>query len=119
MVLALAAFGSLAFWLTEAMWKLFQQAFFKRLRDIERAFANNSVASLHVLQISTEWQAEFKHLKLRKFCKYALKPNTWLPHLAVSLFCLVTALYLAFCPLAQSGHPPQAPSAGAAPDATR
>ncbi len=113
-VLALAAFGSFAFWLTEAMWKLFQQAFFHRLRNIEAAFANDTVATLKPLQISSEWKKAFAHQKFGNFCKYALKPNTWLPHLAVSAFCLGTALYLAYCPLATPRTPPQTALAQAA-----
>lgn len=89
MVLALAAFGSLVFWLTEAMWKLFQQAFFKRLRAIETSFEAAEQDTLRPLQINRTWKESYQSERLANFWKYALKPNTMLPHVAVTAFCVV------------------------------
>jgi hypothetical protein len=81
------------------MWKLFQQAFMVRLRAIEQAFASSTAESLIALQISTAWKDEFKQNKFAKFIKYACKPNTWLPHLAVTAFCIAMMIYLVFNPI--------------------
>jgi len=113
-VRALGGCGSFAFCLTGGLWRLSRKASSHGLRNIGGAFADGSVATLKPLQISTEWKQAFAHQKFGNFCKYALKPNTWLPHLAVSAFCLGTALYLAYCPLAKPVDAPQTALAQAA-----
>src|SRR5690242_9755990 len=38
----LSALASLSFWMTEALWKEFQQCYYPRLRALERAFARGA-----------------------------------------------------------------------------
>lgn len=99
LVLALAAFGSIAFWLSEAMWKQFQQAFYGRSKQIEKAFREDKLAQLVPLQIGHAWSEAFHRDKFGVFLKAATWPHTFMPHLAVSAFCIGMILWLSAYPL--------------------
>lgn len=98
-VLALAAFGSVAFWLSEAMWKQFQQAFYLRAKEIEKAFAEGRESQLKPLQIGTSWSKAFHANKSWVFFRSATWPHTFMPHLAVTAFCLGLIVWLSAQPV--------------------
>jgi hypothetical protein len=83
-VLLIAGFSALAFWLVEALWKTNQQAFYPRIRAIEAAFREGS--EIPPLQIATSWSASW-HAAWGAGLPYRVFrwPHVFLPHLPVAL----------------------------------
>jgi hypothetical protein len=90
-VLLVAAFSALVFWSVEALWKVNQQAFYVRIRQIEKATAANT--TLAPLQVATEWQRSWReHGRGRRALKIMAWPHVLLPHFVVAA--AGVALYL-------------------------
>jgi hypothetical protein len=54
----LAALASLSFWMTEALWKEFQQCYYPRIRDIETAFSTGDTTA-RPFKINRSWSQTY------------------------------------------------------------
>lgn len=88
-VLLVASGSALVFWLIEAVWKVNQQAFYKRIRQIENHF-NGTYELSSPLQIATAWSAAWRE---RGRDRFALRVMWWshvaLPHIVVAMAGLI------------------------------
>lgn len=74
-----AAMAALLFWLIEAYWKTFQNANYKRIREIED-YLNGTQQEIDCLQICTSWSKEYNVLGRRQFYTSLFWPHVVLPH---------------------------------------
>lgn len=58
-LLLIAAFSAIVFWIVEAVWKLHQRAFYVRISEIEAHFALVGHGSCAPFQILRSWQKSF------------------------------------------------------------
>jgi hypothetical protein len=93
-VLLIVAFSALVFWIVEALWKVNQQAYYPRIKEIETYFATAGTAEappITPFKIATAWS--FHHKKHGRSAR-ALKMMWW-PHIALPhAMVLLTALIL-------------------------
>ncbi len=85
-VLLVASLSSILFWLLEAFWKTFQDAYYARASDIESFFAGTK-ADLVPFQIARSW----RYSGYRRMLGIMTYPHVALPHAAVLIIGL--ALY--------------------------
>ena len=78
-LLLLAAASSLLFWITEAIWKSFQQAFYERICEIE-SYYDGSVSPVIHLQINKSWLNAFRRDRVRTLWRIMYWPHVQLPH---------------------------------------
>ena len=78
-----ASIASLFFWLVEGHWKTFQQAYYRRIREIEKWFREGE-AEIANLQIATSWSAGWKVERKRLF-QILRWPHVALPHAIIFL----------------------------------
>jgi hypothetical protein len=78
----LAAIASLSFWITEALWKGFQQCYYLRIRELEDDFANK-VVSKQPLRINKSWSQAFASYDLKKFIQILTWYHVMLPHVLI------------------------------------
>ena len=84
-VLVISGASALLFWLVEASWKVNQQAYYLRIRDIESAMKTNSPA-IAPLQIATAWSLSWhKNWKDLKLLRAMVWLHVWLPHVPVAI----------------------------------
>lgn len=84
MVLVVASVSALIFWLIEALWKVAQQAYYPRIRAIEKAFEDKDF-NLAPIQIASSWsKAWYAGRRDRLLFRVALWPHVWLPHIPVA-----------------------------------
>jgi len=76
----LSSLASLLFWLIETLWKVFQQCYYTRIREIERA-----PSPVRPLQILHSWFETWQTYHLAKFLKVMFLPQVALPHVIVVL----------------------------------
>ena len=96
-LLLLAAAASLCFWIVEALWKTFQNAYYPRVEEIER-FWRGEQASLRPFQIASSWIGGWRQRKTRRIL---LWPHIMLPHVLVAIAGVVIWVadqYLRFIP---------------------
>jgi hypothetical protein len=79
MLLLLAAASSLLFWITEAIWKSFQQAFYERILEIESYYVNSVSPVIH-LQITKSWSKAWHRDRVRTLWRIMYWPHVQLPH---------------------------------------
>jgi len=85
-LLLLSAVASLLFWLIEGHWKVFQQAYYPRIREIEALMAGQPVECATAPNIATSWSRAWHSYRLRTVL---LWPHVFLPHAVVSLGCVI------------------------------
>jgi hypothetical protein len=78
----LAALASLSFWMTEALWKEFQQCYYPRIRALERAFATGDTTE-KPFRINRMWSQTYHSYSLRKYVQIFLWPHVMLPHVFI------------------------------------
>jgi hypothetical protein len=61
-----AAGASLAFWLIEAQWKTFQYCYGDRIRLLEQAFREGTIAGIAPLQVHAAWGARWRTIRLHR-----------------------------------------------------
>ena len=83
-LLLLGGFASILFWITETLWKSFQQAHYTRIREIEVSFANGS-PEIRPLQISKSWSQAWRRDRWRKLFRISCWPHVFLPHAIVAV----------------------------------
>jgi len=83
-ILLLAALASLLFWVTEALWKSFQRAYYSRIDEIEHFYAGK-LDTIKPFQIHTRWSPTWLKHRWRKLWRTLWYPHVWLPHLFVVL----------------------------------
>ncbi len=81
-VLLLASFSGLLFWLIEGLWKTFQYAYYARIYEIEKHFAEETTG-LATPRISTSWLQSWRRGGRTRLVKVLLWPHVLLPHAAV------------------------------------
>lgn len=74
-----AAMAALLFWLIEAYWKTFQNANYKRIREIED-YLNGTQQEIDCFQICTSWAKEYNVLGRKQFYTALFWPHVVLPH---------------------------------------
>jgi len=95
-LLLIAAASALVFWLIEAMWKVNQQPFYRRIREIESHFRGTQTTV--PMQTATAWFAAFRARGRYAFTLRILSwPHVALPHVLIAL--AGVALYLARPPV--------------------
>lgn len=90
-VLLIAAGSAVVFWIVEALWKINQQAFYPRTKEIERYFARSNTG-LPPLQIATSWSEAFWRDRrdsrllgwIPSHYQAMLWPHVYMPHLIVA-----------------------------------
>jgi hypothetical protein len=81
-LLLIAAGSALVFWIVEAMWKVNQQAFYRRIRQIETHFRGGRQTV--PFQVATSWFWSFrKQKKYRLALRIIWWPHVFLPHVIV------------------------------------
>ena len=86
-LLLLSGLASVLFWVTEALWKQFQQAYYPRIREIEAWMAGEEVAHPHSPRIAISWSEAWGvgrrgHFRLARILSW---PHVFLPHAAIAL----------------------------------
>jgi hypothetical protein len=91
-LLLIAAGSALVFWLIEALWKLYQRAFYARLGEIERYFAAAAPGPIAPLQIRQSWHNAFwgsppkeAEGRKRRWVPVPFFPGVMLPHVLVAV----------------------------------
>ena len=85
-LMLLSALASLLFWLVEGLWKAFQQAHYRRIRQIERYFAGEWPAQkkFHVGHITGSWHYSWSQNKSGTLWRIMVgRPHVYLPHAVV------------------------------------
>ena len=83
-LLLLAGGASILFWITEALWKSFQQAYYARIREIEAYFAGKST-DVSLFQINAAWSKAWHADRWRQLRRIIFWPHVWLPHAVVAV----------------------------------
>jgi hypothetical protein len=78
----LAALASLSFWITEALWKEFQQCYFPRLRTLERAFSTENATEIP-FRINQSWSQTYHSYGLIRYVRILTWPHVMLPHVFI------------------------------------
>ena len=89
-LLLIAAFSAIVFWIVETVWKVHQRAFFLRIREIEKHFALIGHGGFAPFQILSGWQRSFggpapveDETSLRGKLAVFLFAGVMLPHIVV------------------------------------
>jgi hypothetical protein len=82
LVLLIASFASLLFWILETLWKTFQLGYYRRIRAIER-FYRSPNREIPPLQIYADWMREWRRTPWSQVFKMAMWPHVALPHVLV------------------------------------
>jgi hypothetical protein len=89
LLLLIAALSALTFWIIEALWKTNQQAYYPRIKDIERYFGpavSGETRDTSPFRIGVTWSASFRKTgKYWRATSIMLWPHVALPHLVVIL----------------------------------
>ena len=85
-LLLLSAIASLLFWLIEGHWKLFQQAYYPRIKEIEALMAGKPVDNPSSPWIARSWSEAWRSYQLVFVLKW---PHVFLPHAIVVVGCVV------------------------------
>lgn len=86
-LLLLAGLAALLFWLIEGLWKAFQHAHYRRIRQIERYFAGAWPAQkkIAVLHITGSWHYSWSTNKSGTLWRILFsRPHVYLPHAVVA-----------------------------------
>jgi len=83
MLFIFAGVSSLLFWIIEALWKSFQQAYYNRIREIEAFFAGKQETT-H-FQINSSWSKAWHACRAQKFGRIMTWPHVFLPHAIIAL----------------------------------
>jgi uncharacterized membrane protein len=83
-LLVVGWFSALMFWIVEGRWKMFQLAYYARIRELENAFAENRI--LVAPRIYAGW---IESWKLQRFFPVCFWPHVCLPHVGIVLGSLV------------------------------
>jgi hypothetical protein len=78
----LAALASLSFWMTEALWKEFQQCYYPRIRELEHAFATGNTAE-RPFRINQTWSQTYHSYDLKRFVRSSLWPHIMFPQVFI------------------------------------
>jgi hypothetical protein len=105
-ILLVASLSALVFWLTEAVWKIHQRAFYARIEAIEDYFNSGGMGVTPPLQIRRSWFASYRgpHSGVR-WLRVPFHLGVALPHLVI-----VAAGLLLYAVDPPSQEPPTAPA---------
>jgi hypothetical protein len=81
----LAALASLSFWMTEALWKEFQQCYYPRIRNLEVAFSKGDTTE-RPFRINRTWSRTYHKYNLRRYIQVAVWPHVMFPHVFIVVF---------------------------------
>ena len=84
-LLLLSGLASLLFWLIEALWKVFQQAFYTRVHEIESLMKGEEVENPESPFIAGSWSLAYSAQGTRYFWAVLFWPHVLLPHALVFL----------------------------------
>lgn len=85
-LLALSGIASLLFWLTEAWWKVFQQAFYPRIYEIEALRMGKEVEHATSPFIAGSWVRAWNSARKSGLAwRVMIWPHVFLPHALVAL----------------------------------
>ena len=85
-LLLVASFSALLFWIVEALWKSFQQAYYPRIRSIEDYMRSGVSAEFYSPGILRSWSSSWKW---HHFIPIMVWGHVCLPHVAIFLVGLV------------------------------
>lgn len=95
--LLLGSFSAVSFWLVEAIWKVHQQAYYERIREIEDAMADGE--AIAPFAISRSWSASYLRNGRHRYALTTMRwPNVFMPHAAIAVAGVL--LYLFAAPVA-------------------
>jgi hypothetical protein len=93
-ILLVATFGSMTFWMIDALWKVNQRVYYPRTREIEDYFAGQN-SNLKPFQVSRLRREEnIRRPKLRRTFEVMREPVAALPHLPVAVAGLALMVFL-------------------------
>jgi hypothetical protein len=110
-ILLVAIISAVAFWLVEALFKVNQQAYYRRVEELEAHFSGGE--RRRPFQIGRAWDADFwKHGGYVRVFSVVIWPHVFMPHAAIAA---IAALLLAGQPplakiAADAGPAPSSPS---------
>ena len=82
-ILLVAILSAAAFWIVEALIKVNQQAYYRRIAEIEEHFAGERETK--PFQIGRAWGAAFdEHRRYRRVFSVMTWPHVFMPHLAIA-----------------------------------
>jgi hypothetical protein len=86
-LLLLSALASVLFWLIEGLWKVFQQSYYPRIREIEEDVRTKSLTDISTPSITTSWSAAWHGRNDRRsgLHNVLVWPHVFLPHLVVTV----------------------------------
>jgi len=83
-ILIISAASALIFWLVEAMWKSSQQAYYRRIGEIEGYFREG--ADIAPYQIAASWSKSWnEHQRTWIAFRIMAWPHVFLPHIVVAI----------------------------------
>lgn len=91
-VLLISCAAALMFWVLEAYWRGLSYFFVVRIKDIEKAFAEDRAENTTPLQVYSTWDRAFTESKNQTF-RYMGKFSSVVPHVPIMLISLI--LYIA------------------------
>ncbi len=92
-VILVAGLSALTFWIIETLWKTFQNAHYRRVRQIEDYFKGR-ISKITPFQIGKTWSAEYREARLKTFVRAFFWPHVYLPHLVVVILSLLIYLLI-------------------------
>ena len=81
-LMLVASFSALLFWIVEALWKSFQQAYYPRIRSIEDYMRGGVSAEIYSPAILRSWSSSWRW---NHFIPIMLWGHVCLPHVAIFL----------------------------------
>jgi hypothetical protein len=104
-LLLIASLSAVVFWLTEAVWKVHQRAFYARIATIEDHFNEGGAKPIPPFQIRRSWFASYRGAEGRKqWFSVPFHLGVMLPHVVV--FVAGVLLYVIDPPGAETPEPP-------------
>jgi hypothetical protein len=88
-LLLLASFSSILFWIIETYWKIFQQSFYKRTRDIEMFLNGKRMERFRLLNITGSFDHESRRFMKNQWWRIMFTPQVYLPHLLIAIGALM------------------------------
>ncbi|MCE1247363.1 MAG: hypothetical protein LWY06_12020 [Firmicutes bacterium] len=95
-VFLIASLSSVVFWLIEALWKSFQQAYFLRINEIEKYFENEVLGPPVPFQISKSWKQSWTKDLLQKLIRYMFWLHVCLPHIVICILGIILYFTIVF-----------------------
>jgi hypothetical protein len=87
-ILLIACAAAIMFWILEAYWRGLSYFFVVRIKEIEKAFADDNVEKEIPLQVYSTWSKAYQRSHDQTF-RYMFKFSSVLPHVAIAIISIL------------------------------